>query len=76
MSRKIQITLPDDLAADLKREAAELGIPLAEFIRQTMKERLRRSIPDRTDNPLASITGLVDSDERDLAARVDEILYR
>ncbi len=41
-----------------------------------MKERLRRAAPDQTDNPLASITGLVDSDERDLASRVDEILYR
>ena len=57
MSRKFQITLPDDLASDLKREAAKLGIPLAELVRQTMKERLRRSTPDRTTNPLASITG-------------------
>ena len=74
MSRKIQITLPDDLVADLKREAARLGIPLAEFIRQTMKECLRKR--KRDANPLASITGLVDSDERDLASRVDEVLYR
>ena len=76
MSHRYQITLPEDLLAELKREATRLRVPLAEFIRQTMKERLRRSTPDRVDNPLASITGLVDSDERDLASRVDEILYR
>ena len=75
MSRKFQITLPDDLASDLKREAAKLGIPLAELVRQTMKERLRRSTPDRAANPLASITGIIDSEESHLAARVDEIVY-
>ena len=73
MSHKIQITLPDDLVADLKSEAAKLGISLTEFIRQTMKKRLQKGKQDA--NPLASITGIIDSEERYLAAQVDEILY-
>ena len=73
MSCKIQITLPDDLVADLKSEAAKLGISLAEFVRETMKKRLQKGKQDA--NPLASITGIIDSEERYLAAQVDEILY-
>ena len=75
MSHKFQITLPEDLAAELKQEAARQGVPLAEFIRQTMRERPRAAAVSRKD-PLASITGIVDGAETDLAARIDEILYR
>ena len=75
MSRKFQITLPEDLAAELKQEAARQGVPLAEFIRQTMRERLRAAAASHGD-PLASITGIVDGAETDLSSRVDEILYR
>jgi metal-responsive CopG/Arc/MetJ family transcriptional regulator len=78
MSHKFQITLPDDLAAELRRAAAERGMPLAEFIRQAMRENLRqsRSRPRDQENPLASIAGIVDNEETDLASRIDEILYR
>jgi metal-responsive CopG/Arc/MetJ family transcriptional regulator len=78
MSHKFQITLPDDLAAELKKAAATSGIPLAEFIRQVMRENLRqsRSRSSGRKSPLAPITGIVDSDETDLASRVDDILYR
>jgi metal-responsive CopG/Arc/MetJ family transcriptional regulator len=78
MSHKFQITLPDDLASELRQEAAQRGVPLAEFIRQAMRERLRqsRSRSRGSKPPLATIVGIVNSDETDLAARVDEILYR
>jgi metal-responsive CopG/Arc/MetJ family transcriptional regulator len=78
MSHKFQITLPDDLALELKLEAAQSGVPLAEFIRQAMRERLRqaRSRSRGNKQPLAAIVGIVNSDETDMAARVDEILYR
>jgi len=79
MSVKYQITLPDDLAIELKQTAERLKIPLAQLIRETMEQRLRATKGQRTskpNHPLASIIGLVDSDERDLASRVDEILYR
>ena len=75
MSQKFQITLPEDLAAELKQEAARQGVPLAEFIRQTMRERLRVAAVSHRDH-LASITGIVDGAETDLSSRVDEILYR
>lgn len=75
MSVKYQITLPDDLAADLKATAEDLEMPLAELIRETMQRRLKElKARDRSD-PFASITGLVNSDETDLSQRVDEILY-
>ena len=75
MSHKFQITLPEDLAIELKQEAARQGVPLAEFIRQTMRERLRVATVSHR-GPLTSITGIVDGAETDLSSRVDEILYR
>ena len=75
MSRKFQITLPDDLADELKAAAAQVGVPLAELIRETMRERLRSRDKPTGAVPLAAVTGIVDSDETDLAARVDEVLY-
>ncbi len=75
VSIKYQITLPDDMAAELKATAERLKIPLAELIRETMQRRLQElKAGDRSD-PFASITGLVNSDETDLSQRVDEILY-
>lgn len=73
---KFQITLPADLAAAMKHEAARLGISLAEFIRQTMREQLARRNPPPDAHPFASIIGIVEDGEIDLASRVDEILYR
>ena len=75
MSHKFQITLPDDLAEELKAEAAQAGVSLAALIRETMRERLRKADAPTGVLPLAALTGIVDSDETDLAARVDEVLY-
>lgn len=62
--------------AQLKVESKRLNVPVAEFIRQTLEDRLRsrRSAEARRD-PFACITNLSDSQETDLASRVDEILY-
>jgi len=76
MSMKFQVTLPEGLLVELKRAAAEQGVSVAEFIRETVQERLRRQTTDKKGDPFAAITGLVDSDERDLASRVDDVLYR
>jgi hypothetical protein len=73
MSVKFQITLPDDLAYQLKRAAARRKTPLAQFIRETMQDKLLE--PPKRNAFLDRITGIVDSDETDLASRVDEILY-
>jgi len=40
MSHKLQVTLPDDLAAELLTEAERLQVPPAELIRETIRERL------------------------------------
>ena len=76
MSLKFQITLPEDLAADMKAAASRLRIPLAQFIRETMQEKLRRVKTTKSSDPFAWMDGLADSNETDLASRVDEILYR
>jgi predicted DNA-binding protein len=74
MSAKFQITLPEDLAEELKGTSMQLRIPLAQFIRETMEERLREMRSRRGDaNPFASITGIIDSGQTDLAATADEI---
>jgi hypothetical protein len=76
VSIKYQITLPDDLSAALKLAAARRGVPLAEYIRETMERDLRKPAPAaKQGHRLASLTGLID-DESDLASRVDEVLYR
>ena len=76
MSLKYQITLPEDLAADMKEAAARLGIPLAQFIREAVQERLTQSKSAKRKDPFAWMDGLADIDETDGASRIDEILYR
>ncbi|MCP5120031.1 MAG: ribbon-helix-helix domain-containing protein [bacterium] len=77
MSVRFQLTMPEDLAERLKQAAERQRIPLAEFIRETMEERLRAMDgSENSQDPFASVRGLVDSPETDLASRVDEILYR
>ena len=76
MSVKFQITLPEDLATDLKTSAARLRIPLAQFIRETMEEKLRQIRSRGTGDPLAWMDGLAVTHETDISSRIDEILYR
>lgn len=76
MATKYQITLPEDLAADLRAAAVRLKVPLAQFIRQTMEAKLEEFKSRAAGDPFAWMDGLVPSSETDLASRVDEILYR
>lgn len=76
MSVKFQITLPDRLAAQIQVAARRAKVSRAEYIRDCVEERLRETDGRRpSTDPLASITGIGDSEETDLASRVDEILY-
>jgi Ribbon-helix-helix protein, copG family. len=75
MSVKFQVTMPEPLMAELKHAAEKMGLSAAELIRQTMTDRLRAQASRKSD-PFESITGLVDSEESDLASQVDQILYR
>jgi hypothetical protein len=76
MSVKFQITLHEGMAEELKSAAARLGVPLAQFIRETMAARLREVKSAKPRDPFAWMDGLADAGETDLASRVDEILYR
>ena len=76
MSVKFQITLPERLAIELKQAAAKRKVSLARLIRDTMDERLRPKRGVAVRDPFDAITGLVESEETDLASRVNETLYR
>ena len=78
MSVKYQITLPDPLAEEMRATATRLKIPLAQFIRETMEDKLRElKSRRRKEQPLAWMRKLrVDIPDTDLASRVDEILYK
>jgi hypothetical protein len=76
MSTKFQITLPADLALDLKQAASREKLPLAQFIRETMENRLRQQRSASSGDPFASITNLADAPDTNLSESVDEILYK
>ena len=71
MSVKFQVTLPEPLMAELKAESDKRGISVAEFIRQTVDDNLRKTKRAANRDPFEAIDCLIDSDETDLAARVD-----
>jgi len=78
VSVKYQIVLPDDLSHRMRAAAAHLKIPLAQFIRETMEDKLREmKSRKRKQPPLEWMRKLrVDIPDTDLASRVDEILYK
>src|SRR6266446_8222874 len=76
MSLKFQITLPEDLAAEMKAAASLMGVSLAQFIRQSMREKLTQENASTAKDPFAWMDGLAETEETGLASRVDEILYQ
>jgi metal-responsive CopG/Arc/MetJ family transcriptional regulator len=76
MSVKFQVTLPEPLMAELKRTAGHMQVSVAELIRETMQDRLRKTNRKGKSDPFSSITALVDSEEAGLSSQVDEVLYR
>ncbi len=75
MSVKFQITIGEDLAAELRAAARKHNVSLAEFIRETMRERLRAARKSRSEDPFAWMDGLAKLPDTDLSSRVDELLY-
>lgn len=77
-STKFQVTLPGELASEMKVTAARLKVPLAQLIRETMADRLTQlKSASKSKKPLAWMDGLAsDLTDTDLGARVDEILYK
>jgi len=76
VSLKFQITVPEPLMAEMKNAAEKTGVSVAELIRQTMHDSLQKKKRSSKVVFFDSITGLVDSDETDLASQVDQVLYR
>jgi hypothetical protein len=78
VSVKYQITLPEQLAEEMRVTAARLKVPMAQFIRETMEDKLRDlKSRKRKERPLAWMEKLrVDIPDTDLSSRIDEILYK
>ena len=78
MSVKYQITLPEQLAEEMRATAARLKVPMAQFIRETIEDKLRdMKSRKRKEPPLEWMRGMAKGvKDTDLAARIDEILYK
>ena len=75
---RFQITLPERLAKEMRAAAARLKVPLAQFIRETMEDKLRDlKSRKRKEHPLAWMRGMAKGiKDTDLSSRIDEILYK
>ena len=62
----------------MRATAARLKVPLAQFIRETMEDKLRDlKSRKRKERPFAWMEKLrVDIPDTDLSSRIDEILYK
>lgn len=78
MSVRFQITLPERLAKEMRATATRLKVPMAQFIRETMEDKLRDlKSRKRKERPLAWMEKLrVDIPDTDLSSRIDEIIYK
>jgi cytochrome c553 len=78
VSVKYQITLPEQLAEEMRATAARLKVPMAQFIRETMEDKLRDlKSRKRKERPLEWMRGMAKGiKDTDLASRIDEILYK
>ena len=68
---RTQISLSQVDYETAKREAARLGISLAELLRRS----LRNILPTDTERPWMRYAGMVETGERDASQTVDEIVY-
>jgi hypothetical protein len=69
--KHVSITLPDDMAQALDREARRLGISASAVVREALAMRLRLCGDQVRPYPFAALGR---SGERDTARRVDAIL--
>lgn len=68
---KMQISLSDAEHNAAKREAARLGISLAELLRRS----LRAMIPVDEPKPWMRLAGMVDTGDPLSSQKVDEVVY-
>ena len=68
---RTQVTLDEQDYKSAKREAASLGISVAEFVRRA----LRCALPPAANPPWMRYAGLVESGDRRSSQSIDEIVY-
>jgi hypothetical protein len=68
---RTQISLTEDEYAAAKREAARLGISLAELLRRS----LRSIVPVNDTNPWMRYAGMVETGDPASSRRIDEVVY-
>src|SRR5260370_31199516 len=68
---RTQISLEEREYAWVKKEAAALGIPIAEFVRRA----LRQALPVNDQAPWMRYAGLVESGDPHSSRSIDEIVY-
>lgn len=70
--------MPEPLAEEMRATAARPMVPLAQFIRETMEDKLRDlKSRKRKEHPLAGMRGMAKGiKDTDLSSRIDEILYK
>ena len=72
--KRLQITLEDDLDAELGIQAAREGVSKAALIRRYVGERLR-PLPPLEQDPLREIVGMIQGGSPDDSSRIDEVIY-
>ena len=68
---RTQISLEEREYAWVKKEAAALGIPIAEFVRRA----LRQALPVNDQAPCMRYAVLVESGDPNSSRSIDEIVY-
>jgi hypothetical protein len=68
---RTQISLDEGEYALVKKEAAALGIPIAELVRRA----LRQALPTNDQAPWMRYAGLVESGDPNSSQSIDEIVY-
>ena len=68
---RTQISLSEDEYAASKREAARLGISLAELLRRS----LRTILPVNASKPWMRYAGMVESGDPESSRHIDDVVY-
>jgi hypothetical protein len=68
---RTQISLPQDEYSAAKREAARLGISLAEYFRRA----LRAVLPVDEANPWMRYAGMVETGDPESSQNIDNVVY-
>ena len=68
---RTQVSLDQTEYALAKRQAATLGISLAEFVRRSVREAL----PPKGKNPWMKYAGMVETGDSQSSQSIDEIIY-